>query len=332
MFERFRRRRETARMIRAAVDTCPDGICFGTGRGQPVLVNQQMDALVRRLLGRGILNTEDMWQQLQQKAIAEEYLPEKLREKEGMLFLREKEETIWQLAKTEVLTTSGNYVQYIASDITQLYRLQQELSGQVRTLQKQQERQRLLLQEIVDGNRNRELLDAKIKVHDDFGQCLIASRQFLEEEGRDLDRETLLQRWKYCIDRLLLSEADEPQGASPETELRRAAEMIGCRIRIEGERPHDHETQLLLYAAIREALTNAVRHGRADCLEVRIRRWEKDYQVSITDNGCRGPVVIREGNGLGNLRRRLEEAGALMEIRSEDGVQLILYLPGGNKP
>jgi DNA-binding NarL/FixJ family response regulator len=107
--------------------------------------------------------------------------------------------------------------------------------------------------------------------------------------------------------------------------------MIGCRIEFIGERPADRGAARLLYAAVREALTNAVRHAGADSphrLHPPQRRG-----LPCGDLGQRpGPRAHPGGpDGLGNLRRRLEQEGAALEIVCRQGVVLILELPCGSK-
>jgi signal transduction histidine kinase len=61
--------------------------------------------------------------------------------------------------------------------------------------------------------------------------------------------------------------------------------MIGCRIDFDGERPADRGAARLLYAAVREALTNAVRHAGADTAHRLHPPQAPGYHVEISDNG-----------------------------------------------
>ena len=55
--------------------------------------------------------------------------------------------------------------------------------------------------------------------------------------------------------------------------------------------------------------------------------------MEITDNGRPPDGPIREGNGLGDLRRRLEEEGGSLAVRWAGGVRLSLELPAeGERP
>jgi two-component system, NarL family, sensor histidine kinase DesK len=83
----------------------------------------------------------------------------------------------------------------------------------------------------------------------------------------------------------------------------------------------------VLCLALREAVTNIVRHAHAtDC---RVSLLEKDGSIyfTIEDNGRGG--VIREGNGLRGMRERLQSVAGTMKMTSlvRGGTNLELTLP-----
>ena len=52
-----------------------------------------------------------------------------------------------------------------------------------RRLRSLQSRQKTLLENIVQINRDKELLAAKIRIHDWMGRCLVATEQYLSREA-----------------------------------------------------------------------------------------------------------------------------------------------------
>ena len=105
------------------------------------------------------------------------------------------------------------------------------------------------------------------------------------------------------------------------------AELIGCKVIFLGEQPTQRKALQLLYAAIREALTNAVRHADATELTVKIERDKQKYHVEIFDNGSVSVSSITEGNGLSALRQRLEQEGASLKVLCNNSVSLIIDIP-----
>ena len=67
----------------------------------------------------------------------------------------------------------------------------------------------------------------------------------------------------------------------------------------------DSDEEDALYRVVQEGLTNAVRHGKADRIEIRITREGDMVTVSIRDNGT-GCAALEEGFGLRHMRERLQ--------------------------
>jgi signal transduction histidine kinase len=66
-----------------------------------------------------------------------------------------------------------------------------------------------------------------------------------------------------------------------------------------------------------EGASNAVRHGGATVLKIRIARMKQQHLVlTIEDNGCGIPSQARLQNGLHNMRERAESLGGNMEIQT----------------
>ncbi len=72
--------------------------------------------------------------------------------------------------------------------------------------------------------------------------------------------------------------------------------------------------------AAKEAVHNVIKHARASLLIVRITFAKKVLTVSIQDDGCGfQPNNHESGNGLGNMRQRLENLGGNCSIESQPG-------------
>ncbi|MBQ9063320.1 MAG: hypothetical protein IJ121_10950 [Eubacterium sp.] len=353
----------TSRLIRNAIDSYPDGICFATADGRPVLVNRIMNNLCHEITGHTVTNADDMWEAfrhvsgiypgpeddlsafagkspgLQDDPSAfvkkspglQQHPAAGIQPEEPPLLYFSNQKTIWQFRRQILhnVAYTGDVIQYEAADITELYNYQNQLRENNRRVQAMHLRQKDLLQNIVKNNLEKELLNAKIRIHDQFGRCLIMTRNAMTQESlQQDDLHALLSEWEEVITHLEHTAAPkEPETASPDAELLKAAEMIGCRIIFRGDQPAGRKTLLLLYAAIREALTNAVRHADADTLTVTIDETPAAYHIVIAGNGNPPASPVQETGGLANLRRRLEQEGAAMEIVCDPCVALHLSIP-----
>ena len=93
-----------------------------------------------------------------------------------------------------------------------------------------------------------------------------------------------------------------------------------------------HVTQLLAYQVVREALTNASRHAKASCIEVRIRQEEGLVRLSVKDDGLGfDPTTVNRNQhfGLQLIAERVEAARGSVVIDSQlgDGTMISAILP-----
>jgi len=88
------------------------------------------------------------------------------------------------------------------------------------------------------------------------------------------------------------------------------------------------ELSLALYRTVQEALTNAVRHGKAS--RVRVIFWVvgEELRLTITDNG-KGAFEIVKGIGLSGMEERLGALGGSVSVgrAPEGGFSLSVQVP-----
>ena len=339
------KKHKMAGLIREAINSYPDGICFAYPNGMTILANPTMNRVCHALTGQTILNAEQTWQWLNSRepvqngvrlewfSYAEDGETNYLSNAEIPPIFELEDKTVWQFQRAELEIGGIAMYQYTAENITQLYEYSRKLYEMNQRTRAYHERQRVLLNNIAKTNEEKERLHAKIRIHDNFGRCLIATKNYLEANARGLvlsqqEAQALCEEWEYAISSMSdLSAVKNKNDSSAEAEILHVAELIGCKVVLDGKQPVERQPRLLLFAAIRKALTNAVRHAGADHLYVRIRQDQGSYQVTICDNGQSNARRIREGVGLGTLRTRLEQNGARMQTVCENGVKLILTLP-----
>jgi two-component system sensor histidine kinase DesK len=83
-----------------------------------------------------------------------------------------------------------------------------------------------------------------------------------------------------------------------------------------------------LVLALREAVTNVVRHAQAKCCELRLRRGDSGLVFEIGDDGRGGNAP--EGSGLSGMRQRVETLGGTLERDGRKGTRLTIRLPLSN--
>ncbi|MEP7090337.1 MAG: ATP-binding protein [Nocardioidaceae bacterium] len=96
-------------------------------------------------------------------------------------------------------------------------------------------------------------------------------------------------------------------------------------LEIADELPLPGEVTLAVYRCVAEGITNALRHGRASHVTVRVAtRVAGHLSVDVRDDGVGGPIV--PGVGLTSLRHRAEQLGGSIDVRAHDGGGVLLHV------
>jgi two-component system sensor histidine kinase DesK len=90
--------------------------------------------------------------------------------------------------------------------------------------------------------------------------------------------------------------------------------------------PPSHEGVLAL--ALREAVTNVIRHAKATYCDLRLRPVEGGCELEIKDDGC--GRMSPEGIGLTGMRHRVESLGGKLQREVSSGTRLVITLPVKN--
>ena len=81
----------------------------------------------------------------------------------------------------------------------------------------------------------------------------------------------------------------------------------------------------VLSLAVREAVTNVVRHSKARSCRMRLDQQNGSCRLEIADDGLGFASV--EGNGLRGMRERVEMLGGTLERSNKSGTMLVITLP-----
>lgn len=82
----------------------------------------------------------------------------------------------------------------------------------------------------------------------------------------------------------------------------------------------------VIYRIVQECITNAIRHGKANEIEIRIHRQYNMLSIYIKDNGI-GCKEIKKGFGLHHMKERLEMLNGKLEYKGDDGFMVNASIP-----
>ncbi|MGN1194522.1 MAG: sensor histidine kinase, partial [Acutalibacteraceae bacterium] len=193
----------------------------------------------------------------------------------------------------------------------------------------EQVKKRLVMysENVADITREKEILAAKISIHDRLGNALLAAIRYIETGEEAISRKTLLEIWQSNI-ALLRREAENPVDSGNLDSLYEAAQIMGITLSVDGELPKgDNKLMRIIMSGARECITNAVHHAKATKLNICISD-ENDYNViEYTNDGNPPKDEITEGGGLSSLRKSVESEGGTMKIKCVPSFVLRLKIP-----
>ena len=302
--------------VKEAFDHLPSGVCFFNKNGTLTLCNSQMYQVFFALTGKDLQSLPELQELLERQADGSR--------RDTDVFLLD-DGRAWRFTQEQITTQDGSsYTQVTASDVTELYFRQKELEEDNRKLKEDAERIRRLSADIISLIREEEILSMKVRVHDDIGRSVIATRQFLQQ-GKPME-ELDLTVWKNAV-RLLKHDNELSAEQDAVAGLMNAAYSLGIKVSLDGTFPEDAVVKEIFLSVIRECMTNAVRHAGAKELYVRLACSDQTAYVSVTNSGAAPEGEIAEGGGLTSLRILVKKSGGSMEIKTVPGFELTVSVP-----
>ena len=292
----------TVASIREGLDLLPDGLLFARADHTAVLVNITMLHFMERLFGRQYRNAEVFWQELMAfdvPATAEKEL------REDAALFRFAAGDVWLVQRVRLPEDLDGW-QLTASCVTELDNVTRELEAKNKALGATISAQKELLTRLEETERHRALQEITSRVHDVLGQRISMLQQLLASPAPKDALDTIVR-----IDSLLEA-VPLTQEAHPATLLADMTDTytrLGIRLIRTGELPRNLRRARAFAAIIREALSNAVCHGRAN--EIHITLTERRLRIRDNGIGCR---TLHPGGGLTGMMRRVNDLGGRLLI------------------
>lgn len=349
---KYRQENFTVISVKQGLDAMEEGICFYTENGLPQFTNKYMNDVSLAISGRTIVDASGFWNDLQRG-----YIDKKcsiITSIDDMVIVKTPEK-VCAISNRDI---GGELKEMVMVDITSEYGTFEELLGKYESLEQQQERLKEYNKNVTQATIERELLNAKIHIHDELGEILLAAKRFIQNKDReekaakeirniktaeaetngapgrgDIDRRTVTELWLKNLS--LLGVEREQTEEDEYAEIYRAASDIGMKIEVTGELPQEGKAKSVTASAMHECLTNTFRHAGGDTVYVEsvkvIENTEtgknsSGYILTFTNNGKPPEGDIEERGGLKSLRKMAEDAGFDMKIETAGGFKLILDL------
>ena len=319
---RLKRRALSHDSIKQALDMLPSGICYFTPFGNVKLCNRQMDSLFRTISQRDLQALSELQEALSD-CDAGSGVIRLSQERQTYLFPDGK---AWRYRQTEIATDDGAlYTEAIFSDITELYNKNLELKAQIKRLNAISREIKWLSDNAMILTREKEILSAKTKLHDDMGAGLIAIRHILHH-NRTEEATNAIDLFRRAVSAIKY-DISYTGGHNELDRFLQDAKTIGIIVNLSGELPRQEELQHTLILAMRECLTNSVRHAKATTIYITMENNIDRVSMKITNDGKTPESEVIPKGGLHNLYRHILDCGGTMEIQSKPSFELTVVLP-----
>lgn len=306
--------------IKEAFDNLPTGVCFFNETGIPVLCNLAMYRFSFAVCGKDVQFVTDL-----ESCLDDDFKPVEDVKKNGKVFLL-KDGTAWRVEKRSFTYENGNvYTQFIATDVTDLNKNRIELQQENEQLHKVHSDLQQLSANVVAVTREEEILNAKMRVHDEMGRCLVAAQKYLKEDSTENIPDNIVDSWQRAVS--MLKYNNDISEEDMLLQIRKTCEFMKIDFVKIGELPKEENMAYVLTCAVRECVTNAVRYADATKLYANFTENDTEATVTVTNNGKPPENEIVKGGGLSNLQRRVDRAGGIMVIQSLPYFELTVTIP-----
>ena len=319
---RHKYERITGMSIKEAMDGFPDGVLCYAPKGRVMLVNQAMKEFCRKMTGDELVNGDLFTQQMLSGQIRPGCRIVTVGD-ENVFVLPD--ETVWKINLQDIPFEDSEVRMLTASEITEEYRKTEELRAMQKGLAALGERLAKVNREIVDLTAEREMLNAKIRIHDEMGKNLLIVKHFILNGGTENEKASMIGSLYQNVSFLM---KDLPAGTRDECELMiDTASRLGVNVFVNGTIPNFEPQRHILATAIHECFTNTLRHAHGNELYMNIEDDGDRLRVVLTNNGNKPAGEIEERGGLALLRDLTEREGGRMTILKNPSYAVVLELP-----
>lgn len=233
--------------IKQALDMLPSGICYFTPFGNVKLCNRQMHSLFHTIAQSDLQTLAELQDALSDCDACS-----------GVICLSKERQTYlfpdgkaWRYRQTGVKASDGAwYTEAVFSDVTELYQKSLELKAQIKRLNAISRELKWLSDNALILTREKEVLSAKTKLHDDMGAGLIAIRHILHNNQTE-EAANAVEVLRRAVSAIKYDNA-YPQGRSELDRFLQDAGAIGITVNLSGELPEQEELRRVMILAMRE--------------------------------------------------------------------------------
>ncbi len=306
--------------VKEAIDTLHTGLLFFYPDGGILLCNHRMDRLVRQLTGKPLHDGREFRNFLENGELQSNCVQEILGDQK---VFRLHDDSVWSFTAHTISIGRRICILLRADDVTEQWNAVRRLDWQNKALEKRGQELRHTIEHLQTICEMEEIARSKGRVHDLLGQRISLFLRTLRD-GQKPDETLLLD-----FARSLPTALREDRISSPAHRLEMLQETfrgMEVSVEIQGVLPEDKAVADSFADIAVECVTNAVRHGYATRIQFHFFQ-NNCWRMTVTDNGIPPSKPIREGGGIGGMRRRIAELGGYVELYTIPRFRIELSVP-----
>lgn len=313
----------TRASILNAVNEIDSGLMFVYPNGSIALINRRMEKLAMAMTGKYPFDGKRFWKSV--ITLRENDNCKRIDFTKWPAFLFT-DGDVWAFDRHLLMDGDRTYYEIEAKNVTSLYEKQNMLEKETKKLA-QMELELAGVFKIISETRNEEeLLNYKIRIHDQLGNAVLRTRKELRDSNLNIkDVEEILHVWENTVKAFEQNIQETGSGTDGNLdEVFDQAKTLGIELQISGKFP---AFSPLCVRAVRESMYNSIRHAYANLIKVDSYRAGDGYHFRISDDGQVKIEKVTEGGGLTSLRNAFEKIGGSMTVSVWDGVEINFFFP-----
>lgn len=312
----------TRSSIISAINELECGLMFYTEDGKIILKNRTMEKVGMYLTEGYIYNGNRFWQKIISFDKSEHCKRIDFTQWPAFFFDTGQ---VWSFEKNILKDADRTCYEIVARNVTNLYNKRSSLAAENGKLKRLNYQLTQMLKNISEIGNEEELLNYKVRIHDQLGNAILRARKSLRDENSSKESvDEILHVWENTIRAFSQNASEVSSDLAGLEELFKLAATLGVELYIDGKYPADNP---LAIRALRECMYNSIRHAYANKVYAESYLAADGYHVKIYDDGKFGGTSVNEGGGLSSLRRSVEGLGGVMNVGVGEGVEVNILFP-----
>ena len=302
----------TTLSIAEALKKMSEGIYISTKRRILFMNDSMRDELVALGIGGHLMENVNVWEKISA------FAKNKPRKVWQPCFVDASNNKTLMFSRDERMCGKRLAEQIFAVDVSEIVRLNEEIDATNEELLKVNVQLSKELKGLEEACKQEAAFQMHKRVHDEIGQRLSILHRWLEEPSvEEVSQEQIVTLMQDITANLRAKKIE------PEDELASfvsAFSQAGVAISIDGDGSSSH----ILPEILREAATNALKHGHAKNVWVNIREEKNVKTITISNDGEGAKVMPEFGTGLRAMKKRVDDAGGTFEISDTDPFTIVV--------